>query len=108
VLFAGAVGADDSQDAALFDVQVDAVERDGRAEGFAQAAGFDDGHGLGSSFSLLGEALKHSWIQTRRFRAIQKLFRFEAEALNVGRDPCHSSARTFGVRFGVEDPGRRN
>jgi len=30
--FAGAVGADDSQDAALFDVQVDAVERDGRAE----------------------------------------------------------------------------
>jgi hypothetical protein len=37
---AGAVGADESEDAALFDAQIDAVERDLCAEGFAQAVCF--------------------------------------------------------------------
>jgi hypothetical protein len=40
---AGAVRADEPEDAALLDAQVDAVQRDGRAEGLAQAAGFDAG-----------------------------------------------------------------
>src|ERR1700682_3802909 len=35
-----AVRADDSEDASLFDAQVDAVQRDGCAEGFAEAACF--------------------------------------------------------------------
>ncbi len=37
---AGAVGTDESEDAALFDAQIDAVQRDGRAEGLAEAACF--------------------------------------------------------------------
>ncbi len=35
-----AVGADESEDVALFDSQIDAVQRDGRAESLAQAACF--------------------------------------------------------------------
>src|SRR5262249_37613777 len=45
---AGAVGADEPEDAALLDGEVDAVERDGRAVGLAQAAGLDAGHGVSS------------------------------------------------------------
>ena len=43
---AGAVGADESEDAALFDPQIDAVQRDGCAEGLAQAACFYACHGF--------------------------------------------------------------
>ena len=43
---AGAVGTDEAEDAALFDAQIDAVQRDGRAEGLAQAACFDACHGF--------------------------------------------------------------
>ena len=44
--FARAVGTDQSEDAALFDAQVDPVERDGCAEGLAQAACYDACHGF--------------------------------------------------------------
>src|ERR1019366_9224264 len=44
-----AVGTDEPEDAALVDMQIDAVERDGFTEGLAQAACFDDFHGFGSS-----------------------------------------------------------
>src|ERR1700694_1922306 len=44
-----AVGADDSEDAALFNTQIDTVQRDGCAEGLAKAAGFYDCHGFGFS-----------------------------------------------------------
>src|SRR5437868_12438274 len=37
---AGAIRADQAEDAALFDTQIDAVERDRRAVRFAEAAGF--------------------------------------------------------------------
>src|SRR5208282_4823490 len=43
-----AVGADESEDAALFDAQIDAVQRDGCAERLAQAACFYDCHCFGS------------------------------------------------------------
>ena len=46
-----AVGTDEPEDATLFDAQINAVERDGLAEGFAQAACFDDVHGFGFSFA---------------------------------------------------------
>ena len=45
---AGAVGPDEPEDAALFDAQIGAVERDGRAVGLAQAAGFYGCHGFSS------------------------------------------------------------
>src|SRR4029077_7002730 len=48
---AGAVGADNSQDAAFLDMQVGPGERNGCAEGLAQAAGFDHFHFFGSFFS---------------------------------------------------------
>src|SRR6266436_9602184 len=41
-----AVGTDDSEDAAVFNTQIDAVERDGCAEGLAEAAGFYACHGF--------------------------------------------------------------
>src|SRR5579864_275666 len=40
------VGTDDSEDAALFNTQIDAVQRDGCAEGLAKAAGFYVRHGF--------------------------------------------------------------
>ena len=42
---AGAVGADEAEDAAFVDAEVDAVEGDRCAVGLAQAARFDAGHG---------------------------------------------------------------
>src|ERR1700758_3321590 len=47
--FAGAVGTDESEDAALFDTQIDAVQRNGCAERLAEAVCFYDGHGFGFS-----------------------------------------------------------
>ncbi len=47
-----AVGADESENAALFDVQVDAIECDGCAEGLAKTACFDDCHGWRSPCGL--------------------------------------------------------
>src|SRR5439155_11921627 len=41
---AGAVGPDESQDAALFDTQIDPVQRDGRVEDLAEAVCFYAGH----------------------------------------------------------------
>src|SRR5687768_5008126 len=46
---ARAVGADQAEDAALFDTEVDAVERDSVPVGFAKAACFDAGHGFNAS-----------------------------------------------------------
>ena len=53
---AGAVRADESEDAALFDTQIHAVQRDGCAEGLAETACFYDCHGFGSSFSVSCES----------------------------------------------------
>src|SRR5438552_16117500 len=44
--FAGTIGTDDPENAALFDPQIDAVEGDGCAESLAQAAGFYACHGF--------------------------------------------------------------
>ena len=49
-----AVGADESEDAALFDPQIDAVQRDGCAEGLAETACFDACHGFSAPSSALG------------------------------------------------------
>src|SRR5271165_1821861 len=46
---ARAVGTDQSEDAPLFDTQIDAVQCDGCAEGLSQAARFYDGHGSEAS-----------------------------------------------------------
>src|SRR4051812_17935720 len=43
---AGAVRPDQSEDAPLFDAQVDSFERDGGAKDFAETACFYAGHGL--------------------------------------------------------------
>jgi hypothetical protein len=43
---AGAVGTDESEDAAFFDTQVDAIQSDGCAVGLAEAACFYAGHGF--------------------------------------------------------------
>src|SRR6266852_7499888 len=43
---AGAVGTDEPEDAALFNTQIDAVQRDGCAEGLAKAACFYACHGF--------------------------------------------------------------
>ena len=50
-----AVGTDQAEDAALFDAQIDAVQRDGRAEGLAQAACFYACHGFSAPFRTAGE-----------------------------------------------------
>ena len=76
---AGAVGADEPEDAALLDAQVDAVERDGRAEGLAQAAGFDAGHGF--SAPLRCPARRAAG------RGRQQLLRRQAEPLDGRVDP---------------------
>src|SRR4051794_18161714 len=44
--FARAVRPDQSEDAPFFDAQVDSLERDGGAKGFAETACFYAGHGL--------------------------------------------------------------
>ena len=46
---AGAIGTDESKDAALFHTQIEAVQRDGCAEGLAEAASFYACHGQRSS-----------------------------------------------------------
>ena len=75
---AGAVGTDEAEDAALFDAQVDAVERDGRAEGLAQAARFDAGHGFSAPLARP--------TRMRRWRR-QQLLRRQAEPLDGRVDP---------------------
>src|SRR4051794_14205997 len=47
---AGAVRTDDAEDAPFFDVEIDAVERDGCAERFAEAVGFYADHVNAPSF----------------------------------------------------------
>src|SRR5437588_4561859 len=47
--FAGAVGTDEPEDAALFDTQIDAVQRNGCAERLTEAASFYDCHGFSAS-----------------------------------------------------------
>src|SRR6202043_4038584 len=42
--FAGAIWTDDSEDAAFFDPQIDAVQRDSGAENFAETACFYTSH----------------------------------------------------------------
>ena len=42
--FASAIGTNDAEDAALFDAEIDAVERDGRAERFAETVCFYADH----------------------------------------------------------------
>src|SRR5579871_4251117 len=44
--FAGAVGTDDPEDAAIIDAQVDAIECDGGAEAFAESVSFYARHGF--------------------------------------------------------------
>ena len=73
---AGAVGADEAEDAALFDPQIDAVQRDGFAEGLAQAACFDACHGSALLLCVFG---------ARRRRSSSSAV--QAEPLNGGVDP---------------------
>ena len=78
---AGAVGADEPEDAAFFDAQVDAVQRDGRAEGLAQAAGFYACHGFSAPPLRLGRPA------SRRGRRVAAVLPRQAEPLDGGVDP---------------------
>src|ERR1019366_3293945 len=55
-----AVGTDEPQDAALFHPHIDAVQRDGRAEGLAQAPGFYACHGFSAPLSCGGPTRRFS------------------------------------------------
>ena len=90
VRLAGAVGADEAEDAALFDAQVDAVERDGRAVGLAQAAGFDAGHG----FSAPSCVRRHEQLfGVRPSRWIVAWIRGHSLARNFWRSPLQQQSR---------------
>ena len=109
VRFACAVGADESEDAALFDPQIDAVQRDGCAEGLAEAACFYDCHGFGSSSASFG------LIFDLRHRGDEPLAPFSSssavrpEPLNGGVDPGPFFAQeTSGVRPAAADCARRH
>jgi hypothetical protein len=54
--FACAVRTDEPENAALIHLQIHAVQRDGCAEGLAEAPCFYDFHGFGSSFAASGAA----------------------------------------------------
>ena len=76
---AGAVRTDQSEDAALFDPQINAVERDRCPEGFAQSACFYAGHGVSASPS--GSS------REARAAAASSSFCVRPEPLNGGRHP---------------------
>ena len=85
---AGAVGTDESEDAALFDAQIDAVQRDGCAEGLAQAACFYACHGF--SAPPRGHSTRRSSTVRHPATAccaVQQFFRLQAEPLNGCVDP---------------------
>ena len=81
---AGAVGTDESEDAALFHPQIDAVQRDLCAEGFAQAVCFYACHG---SALLFLSVILSGWGRLAAGAGLQQFFRLQAEALNGGVDP---------------------
>ena len=83
---ARAVGTDQSQDAALFDTQIDAVQRDGCAVGLAQTAGFYACHGFSAPPPGV-QASTAVGLLRRRPRAIQQFFRLQAKPLDGGLDP---------------------
>src|SRR5258708_6737694 len=67
-----AVRADEPEDAAFFDTQIDAVERDRGAERLAETACFDGCHDLGVSssvldISLVAAASNSSAVKPRRW-----------------------------------------
>ena len=86
---AGAVGTDESEDAALFDAQIDAVQRDGCAEGLAEAACFYACHGFSApprgDLTWWSSTLRHPTAAGRC--AVQQFFRRQAEPLNGCVDP---------------------
>ena len=95
---ARAVGTDEPEDAALFDAQVDAVERDGRAEGLAQAARFDAGHGFSAPLAASGAgapvaAAASSSCGVRPSRWMVAWTRGHCSARNFWRSPCSSRSR---------------
>ena len=99
---AGAVGADQSEDAPFFDAQIDAVERDRRAERLAQTACFDAWHGLSAPPDLgyLSEFASvilrwSAWMAACHSRRVQQFFRRQAKALNGLVDP----GPFFGEKF---------
>src|SRR6267154_1298203 len=59
---AGPVGANESKDAALFDAQIDAVERYGGAEDFAEAACFYACHGFNAPRLSLSQRTVTDWF----------------------------------------------
>src|ERR1700675_4886434 len=63
-----AVGTDESEDTALFDTQIDAVERDGCAEGLTKTACFYDCHGFSVSPCPCPWGESARWISTVRHR----------------------------------------
>src|SRR6266851_7183992 len=91
-----AVGTDESKNAALFDTQIDAVEREGCAEGLAEAACFDDCHDFGSSGTFDGRRFaapfsKSSAVRPSRSMVAETLG--HSSARNFWRSPCSSRLR---------------
>ncbi len=84
-----AVGTDESEDAALFDSQIDAVQRDGCAEGLAEAACFYACHGFSAPLRVIGLAVSDGAPSEDDWpvAAVQEFFRRQAEPLNGGVDP---------------------
>ena len=104
---AGAVGADEPEDAALFDTQIDAVQRDGRAVGLAEAARFYAGHGF-SSPSRVHPSARLGGLRRR----VQQLFRPSGRAAEWLRRPwatvrsrnfCRSPCSSRFARAGVDE-----
>src|SRR5579863_1436789 len=68
----GAVGADQTEDAALLDPQIDAVQRDGCSERFAEAAGFYAGHGVSVPPRLNSDRLDSARMNSTLGRSISR------------------------------------
>src|SRR5439155_25584185 len=90
--FACAVGADQSKNAPFFNAQIDAVERDGCAEGFAKPARFYRCHVFSDSPFYLNCELRHREALLDSVRAVEWL---RAPWANVRKEI--SAARPSGV-----------
>ena len=97
--FARAVRADESEDTTLFDPQIDAVERDSCAEGFAKSACFYRCHDFSASFQF---SASNRGLWQRPVLSVSD------RAAECSRKPEAILPReTFRVRLGARDRARR-
>src|SRR5438067_2417459 len=108
--FPGAIGADEPQNAAFLYAQIDAVERDRRAEGLAQTAGFYACHGFSApprDPTWDSSTLQHS-KQAGRSRRPRVLLPSGQAAESLRRSWATLPSEIFGVRPVATSCGRRH